>query len=377
MKKFCSVFLSLALILGLFTACDKTKQDSGDDTAVSGQSESWDFATAQAALDPDTVVMTINGVDVTWDAYFYWLVSLLQGVSPADVTSWASAPNDGSAATYGQYFLSAAESSAAQFCIMESMAQAAGVTLTEEDEAALAASRDQDVETYGQGSEQVFLEYLDSLYLSQSYYEAINRAVLRNNRRFAETYGNRGEAVTDEDVMQFAETQGYLCCMQILFQTTDAEGNERDDAAMASLRTELEAYQSLLADDAGSEAIVSRFREMMLAHTEDASAADSPDGFLFAPEEMPEAFSAGVAAVGNYEMAIVESSYGLHLILRLPVTPETVVGMDADGTALDLRYLTAAWLDDNTLTEALEGYEVQYSEAFTALDMNQLFPLQG
>lgn len=375
MKRLFSMILCLSLVLGLFAACGK--EETPKDTAVSGQTGSWDFAAARAALEPDTVVMTINGVDVTWDAYFYWLASLLQGLSPADVTSWDGAVGDGTNATFSEYFLAAAETSAAQFCIMESMAAAAGITLNAEDEAALDASWKQDVETYGEGSEEAFLDYLDSLYLSRDYYTAINRAVLSNNRRFAETYGARGEVLTDEDVMQFAETQGYLCCMQILFQTTDAEGNERDEAAMTALRTELEGYQSQLADAAGTEAVVDRFRELMLAHTEDASAADSPEGFLFAPAEMPEAFSAGVAAAGVYEMAIVESSYGLHLILRLPITPETVVGTDVDGSTLDLRYLTAAWLDDNTLTEALEGYEVHYAEAFTALDMNRLFPLKG
>lgn len=375
MKRFFSMILCMSLALGLFTACGG--EEIPEDTAASGQAASWDFAAAQMALEPDTVVMTINGVDVTWDAYFYWLASLLQGISPADVVSWDGAVGDGTSATFSEYFLTSAEANAAQFCIMESMAKAAGITLNAEDEAALNASWKQDVETYGDGSEEVFLDYLDSLYLSREYYTVINRAVLSNNRRFSAIYGDHGETLTDEDVMQFAETQGYLCCMQILIQATDAEGNERDKVAMAALRTELESYQSQLADVVGTEAVVERFRELMLEHTEDDSATDNPEGFLFAPAEMPEEFSEGVAATDIYEMAIVESSYGLHLVLRLPVTPETVVGTDVNGNTLNLRYLTAAWLDDNTLTEALEGYEVQYAEEFAALDMNRLFPLKG
>lgn len=369
MRKPILIGLSLALVLSLIsTGCSSNSAPATETpaaTEAAAVAGSWDFDAAYAALEPDTEVMTINGQSLRWDAYFYWLSSLLQSVSPKDIASWDGAIGDGTDTEYGEYFLQLAQRNAAQFCIMDDLADAAGITLTQEDETAMEESRKQDIEAYGNGTEKGLQSYLASLRMPEDYYTAINRSVLRNSKRFAQTYGELGENLTDEDVMSFAEGRGYVYGMQLLCQTSQDE-----DAA--AQRAELEQLRDSLVGEEGTAAIGERFAALAEENEYGEISAT-----LFDPEAVSQAFSEALQQLENYHTTIVEDTEGLHLVLRLPLKPDTVVGNDAAGAPLDLRYLTAAWLDDNTISEALENCKVEYSKAFSELDMNQLFPLEG
>lgn len=369
MKKPILIGLSLALALSLFSGCSTKAVPAATETPAATEAAAiagnWDFDAAYAALDPDTEVMTINGQSLHWDAYFYWLSTLLQSIPPENITSWSGAIGDGTDTEYGEYFLNLAQQNAAQFCIMDDLADAAGITLNEEDEAALEANRKQDMETYGDGTEEGLQSYLASLRMPEDYYTAINRSVRRNSKRFTQTYGEMGENLTDEDVMSFAEGRGYVYGMQLLSQTSQDE----DTTAQ---RAKLEQLRDSLAAEEGTAAIGERFAALAEENEYGEISAT-----LFDPEAVSQELSQALQELEDYHTAIVEDTDGLHLVLRLPLQPDTVVGNDAAGASLDLRYLTAAWLDDNTISEALENCKVEYSKAFSKLDMNQLFPLEG
>jgi hypothetical protein len=375
-KKWVSMLLALALGLSLLSGCGGTAEPTDSAAGEETETVEWDFAAARDALDSDTVMLTVNGVDVTWDGCCYWLVSLLAGVDPGSIPSWKGAVGNGSSYTYEEYFRMLAEEYAAQFAVMESMAAAAGSSLTAQDQEKLEKNWDLEVETYGDGSEESFLEYLDSLCLSREYYDTINRAVVLNQRRFADTYGALGENVSDADVEQFITDQGYSLCLRIHFGAADPEGTERTEEELEEKRLELEGYLAELQPLAGTEAVTESFRTLMEEHTEDTDAVGST-GYLISPTETDDtALIQAVEKLGTYEMAVADTADGVDLLLRLPLTPDTVVGTNADGDTLDMHYYMAAWLDDNTLTEALEAREVSYSEAWENLDFDVLFPLQ-
>ncbi len=373
-KKCVSLILILALGLALLSGCggaaDPTDSAGGETEGVE-----WDFAAAWQALDGDTVMLTVNGVDVTWDGCYYWLANLLMGVDPSSIPSWKGAVGNGSNYTYEEYFRMLAEEYAAQFAVMESMAAAAGSSLTAGDQEKLEENWDLEVETYGDGSEESFLAYLDSLCLSRAYYDTINRAVVLNQRRFADTYGARGENVSTADVEQFIADQGYSLCLRIHFGATDPDGETRTEGELEEKRLELEGYLAELQPLAGTETVTESFRALMEEHTEDTDALGST-GYLISPSETEDtALIEAVNALEPYEMTVADTADGVDLILRLPLTPDTVVGTNADGETLDMHYYMAAWLDDNTLTEALEARSVSYSTAWEELDFDALFPL--
>ena len=372
-RKSISLLLAFALCAALLTGCGGTAAPT--ESAAAEEDIVWDFAAAWKALDGDTVMLTVNGVDVTWDGCYYWLANLLAGVDPGSVPSWKGAVGNGSNYTYEEYFRMLAEEYAAQFAVMESMAQAAGSSLTAQDEAQLQENWAQEVETYGEGSEEDFLSYLESICLSREYYDTINRAVVLHQRRFADTYGARGENVSDADAEQFITDQGYMLCLRIHFGAADPEGTERTEEELEEKRLELEGFLAELQPLAGTEAAAESFRALMEEHTEDTEAVGST-GYLISPAETEDtALVQAAESLGEYEMAVADTADGVDLLLRLPLTPDTVVGSNAQGEALDMHYYMAAWLDDNTLTEALEAREVTYTEAWETLDFDTLFPL--
>ena len=67
MKKMIALMLALVLCFTLFAGCSKDKADEPATPAV------IDYSAAFAKYDPDTVVMTVDGVEVTWSEYFYML----------------------------------------------------------------------------------------------------------------------------------------------------------------------------------------------------------------------------------------------------------------------------------------------------------------
>jgi hypothetical protein len=89
MKRILTLLLSLSLLFAV-VGCSKLPGSGG--TLISGGTPSpsaspeseatageLDFTavmdTVQNAYEPDTVVMTVDGAEVTWDLYFYWVFS--------------------------------------------------------------------------------------------------------------------------------------------------------------------------------------------------------------------------------------------------------------------------------------------------------------
>ena len=112
----------------------------------------------------------------------------------------------------------------------------------------------------------------------------------------------------------------------------------------------------------------------MNAESQDPGLAYYPDGYVFGTGEMMQEFEDGVLALGDYEISDpVETTAGYHVILRLPVTGDTVVSTDSDGSEITVRYQAAMQAFNELANAEVENADVQWEQGFENLDLNKVF----
>ena len=127
LKRLGALSLSLALALTAFTGCSGNSSGSSSSSGdgSSSQVEAMDLSSvtdpylATAGLAGDTVVATVNGLDITADNLLYWLAANIDSTAqyysmmgmPATDLPWDTEVEDG--VTLSQSFLDAALQTAA------------------------------------------------------------------------------------------------------------------------------------------------------------------------------------------------------------------------------------------------------------------------
>ncbi len=136
--------------------------------------------------------------------------------------------------------------------------------------------------------------------------------------------------LTDEQISDYY-SDNYLCAKHILLLTSDESGTPlADDEKAAVLDKAEEILDKIRAGD--------DFDALMEENTEDPGSAHYPDGYVFTAGEMVPEFENAVRALSENEVSEpVESSYGYHIIKRLPLPEltdeerEMIAGIIADS----------------------------------------------
>ena len=357
-------------------------QEPAAETAVPVEVETLDYEALYALHDPAEVVMIVDGKDVTWGEYFSWLyMSAMQTeqyfVAMANYgvpLKWSDAVGeDGS--TYADAAITGGENTLRQLMTILGYAESQGVEASQETLDAVQAQRDSDkLATVGEeGTEEDFAQFLHSLYRSEEAYQRATMANYLNLQHYTETYGAEAEKVSEEQALSYLKEQGYLRANHILLSTMDLQtGEALDEATVAEkealaqkLVTELQAIQD-------PEELVERFRELKEEYCEDSGKTAYPDGYVFLPGEMVTEFEEGVTALADYGLSQpVKTSYGYHIILRLPLSADAVVSYDNTGAAVTGRSLFASYDYAAGLDAYLENLSVEYVDGFQAPDLSK------
>jgi len=211
-KKLIAMLLVLVLCLSIFVGCtdndDGNTNDTGDQTAES----SLDPAKTYAKYDPDTVVLTINGDEITWTEFFYMMYSgVSQLQSYVGDFTWTDLCITGTE-TNEEYVMTFIMESLMQFHLIHDKAVDMNVSLTDDELSAL----DEMVQAYkdyycGTGAtEEEFVTFLNSIYLNRDVFDFINQVSFEYNHVFAETVGNNGEKVSDAEVAKYVEELPFV-----------------------------------------------------------------------------------------------------------------------------------------------------------------------
>ena len=357
-------------------------QEPAAETAVPVDVETLDYEALYALHDPAEVVMIVDGKDITWGEYFSWLYMSAMQTEQYFVSmgnygvplKWSDAVGeDGS--TYADAAIAGGENTLRQLMTILGYAESQGVAASQETLDAIQAQRDSDKKaTVGEeGTEEDFAAYLHSLYRSEEAYQRATTANYLNIQNYTDTYGAAAEKVSEEQALSYLKEQGYLRANHILLSTMDLQtGEALDEATVAEkealaqkLVTELQAIQD-------PEELVERFRELKEEYCEDSGKTAYPDGYVFLPGEMVTEFEEGVTALADYGLSQpVKTSYGYHIILRLPLSADAVVSYDNTGAAVTGRSLFASYDYAAGLDAYLENLSVEYVDGFQAPDLSK------
>lgn len=340
-----------------------------------------DYDMIRALHEPEDVVAVVEGRDVTWDEYFYWLrdvgmqaenyVQMLALYSQS--LDWDDKLSADSEQTLAEYVIELTHDNIRQLAVVEAVAEENGVTLTREDEADLAAQLKETIASVcGEGATEAdFNAFLEENHISRTMYDRITRANYLYRDTYIALYGKNGEKVPDENALAYLEKNNYLAAAHILFMTIDPDTYEAlDEDTIAQKRAQAEEVAAELRaiDNEGTRA--RRFAVLKEKYCEDPDRVDFPDGYLFTPGTMVDEFEDCVKSLEEYEVSKpVLSSFGYHVIMRLPLDPDMTIQYSDEETPLTGRAICA----DSDFTAMLNDRIVQCSVTLkgAAIDLTQ------
>lgn len=337
-----------------------------------------DFDALYALHDPEDVVLRIGDEDVTWARYFYMLYSQASYVEDyfnamasyyGLSLTWSDLLDEDSGLSYMDWVMDYTEDSLVQQVAIFSFAKENGIALTEENREELAQLLQDNILNYcGEGAtEEDFWAYLSQQYMDQDIYDWINEASYLYQQGYIQLYGETGERYSADAAMNWLEDNGYLSAHHILLMTVDSSTREAlDEAAVQAKRSQAEALLEELRAIGDPEERLERFQELKEEYCEDTGKVAYLNGYTFTPGTMVAEFEDAVNALDDYELSdIVETAYGYHIILRLPLDPDSVIEYSSDGvTPMTARSKASNEEYGNRLQAAFDAQTVEYADGF-------------
>ena len=326
MKKIISLLLCVLLLVGMFTACDKTM-------------------TMEEILKDTTVVMGKAGKQ---DIHAYELLYLMSMGYDAET----------------------AFEEISSIKIMQQKAMDSGIALTEEEIKAADEELNAMIEQYG--GQEAFDEILSQFGLTFEQYKSImdmSNLVTKFNGEAV----NLGlfEEVTEEQAKAYFDGN-FIKAKHILFTTQNPETGE------ALPEEEINAKMALAEDTLNKIKAGADF-DSFASLNEDPGAASMPDGYVFAvtskvtdTDELSTLQQAGFAMVAEFEAAadaleidavsdLVQTSYGAHIIKRVAMTD---ADYEANKTTIINILNNAKYL--KKINEWKEDYKIKKNEKMIA-----------
>ena len=384
LKRLGALSLSLVLALTAFTGCGaKGGSSSSSSDGSSSQVQAMDLSSvtdpflSTAGLSGDTVVATVGDTENTADSLLYWLAATvdgtaqyyaMMGMSASDLP-WDTEMEDGS--TMAEGFLNNALQTAALYALVPVIAQQEGLSVSDES----AQTIQQAIDSFAQqaGGDAMVDHMLWSSALTRDLYTRMMQAGDLNTQLMNRYYGDGApDAPKDEDILTYVSDNLQIAykAKHILLKTVDtskpikdADGKATgeyeplDDATVAQKKATAEDILAQLQAASDKEAL---FDELMKEYSEDTDSSgnvNSPEGYEAKSGQMVAAFEEAALALQPGEISgIVESTYGYHIILRLPIQ------------AADYRDQYVSYLMSQRQQGWLEQFPVETNDEYKKID---------
>lgn len=281
---------------------------------------------------PDAIVASLNGNGASADLVAYWIgydVSYLDSYMQYYTGSsldWDYTLSDGTNIT--DYIKSNVYSSVKQHLVLENLANKYGVTLTEGQESAMADSDQTYIDQYG--SEEAFEAEIAKLGMRRETYDRVARSNYLYQNLY-QLYNTEGSALyaSDEDLAVYAADQNYITADHILLSTKDLTTGEAltDEQKAEKKALAEEIKQKLDACEGDIDELTALFQELADQYSEDPGRETYPTGYTFTTGSMVQEFEDAAYALSEGEVSeVVESSFGYHILLRLPLDKSAAAG---------------------------------------------------
>lgn len=345
MKRLTALLLALCMMLTM-VACAPEEED----TAAQGEGVYYEVT----GLDPEAVMFTVDGLEVTNRMYLYWLVYTMESLSSsmpdlvddAGLLKWDEEVSEGQ--TVEDLVREETLNTAKMYMTVENWAEEYGITLTDDEKAII----DQDLDSYAEqlGGEEMYEAYL----WDQGITDELNRRLSYDYYTYSKFHDATMEPgsplyITDDVLYQYEEItpDTVLADHILLTKGEDAEANMEAYAAMEQILEML--------DQAGDSA-PAVFSYIAGQISQDPGRSYYPNGYLVTEDAdfLPEFKEAALALEENEYSGIVETEAGYHIILRRPIR----------------QYVADDYLS-GLMTVAMDNAEVTYSEAYETLDVRK------
>ena len=205
-----------------------------------------------SGLHPDGELMSINGQVVSCEEYLYWLAQDCEYLaSQVEGLDWNAAVTEGM--TFAEYAKADAAEAVKQHAVVRAWAQEAGITLTDEDKAEMAAQRKQYVTYYG--SEEAYLRQLELVGISEETLE-LTQAGQYLYRDLYEAFSTPGSGLYPDEatLADYAAAQKYMGVYVVTVDDDkDAEGGARDLLARWQAAEDKESEYAAICEELGQE----------------------------------------------------------------------------------------------------------------------------
>ena len=274
-------------------------------------------------VSPDAIVASLDGNGASADLITYWIgynASYLNSYMQyygGGALDWDYVMSDGTAMP--DYIKNDVLTTVKQELVIENLAEKYGVELTDEQLSAMESDEQGFIEQYG--GEEGFDAELAKLGLRRETYERITRTNYLYQDLY-KLYLTEGSALyaSNEDLAAYAAAQGYITADHILLTTVDtATGEALSDEAIAEKKALAEELAEKLKNYTGDD-LASYFAELADEYSEDPGRASNPTGYTFTTGSMVQEFEDAAYALDEGAVSdIVESRFGYHILLRLPL----------------------------------------------------------
>lgn len=375
MKKLIALMLTLVLCLTMFAGCSGTNaEETEEDPAV------IDYSAAFAKHDPNTVVMTINGTEVSWSEFFYMLYSSLSQIQYylGDIY-WGQNCASGIDMTFEEYTMDMTMTMLKQLHAVEKKAKELNISLTKEDQKMI----EETIETLKQqncgedATDEAFYQFLlENVYLTEEAYHYVNENSLMYEKVFVETVGPEGEKISDAEIQDFIESVPYITAKHILLMTVDPQTGEAlpEEKVKQAKETAQELLEQLK-EIPDRDTLVSTFDSLMQEYNEDSGVQLFPYGYTFTNGQMYEVFEEAAFALDDYEISeLVESEAGYHILMRIPTNRDSLVDFDYEN---NVYYTVETYAMTDIYSKLISSWmgecEIIWSKDFEGITAEEIF----
>ncbi len=387
MKRFGALALCAALSLSLLAGCksgdpagSSSDRSSSSSSGSSSQTEEptldltgvTDPYLATAGVAGDTVVAQAGGVDITAAQWLQWAASYADQYAQYFGSDLPWDQDDGSG-TMEDAIKEAALQMAQLYALLPGEAAREGVAVDDSQLAEDEASLDKMAEDLG--GDEMAQHYLWQIPLTRQSYLDMRLSAMASGAIQEARYGENGaQRPTDAQVLAYATDELGIAyrVKHILLTTVDTskpltdedgkytgEYEPLDEATVAEKR---KLAEDILAQLEGSSDPVALFDDLMHQYSEDTGLSSNPDGYDAQEGQMVEPFEKASLALKEGEFSgIVESAFGYHIILRLPII--------ADNYRDD--YVTYLMTQDNE--KLLDSDPAATNEVYDSMDLKAFY----
>ncbi len=387
MKRFGALALCAALSLSLLAGCksgdpagSSSDRSSSSSSGSSSQMEEptldltgvTDPYLATAGVTWDTVVAQAGGVDITAAQWLQWAASYADQYAQYFGSDLPWDQDDGSG-TMEDAIKEAALQMAQLYALLPGEAAREGVAVDDSQLAEDEANLDKMAEDLG--GDEMAQHYLWQIPLTRQSYLDMRLSAMASGAIQEARYGENGaQRPTDAQVLAYATDELGIAyrVKHILLTTVDTskpltdedgkytgEYEPLDEATVAEKR---KLAEDILTQLEGSSDPVALFDDLMHQYSEDTGLSSNPDGYDAQEGQMVEPFEKASLALKEGEFSgIVESAFGYHIILRLPII--------ADNYRDD--YVTYLMTQDNE--KLLDSAPAATNEVYDSMDLKAFY----